>query len=181
MIREEKQLLRARMKEALRAFTRRETASQAIRGLLHSSSAWRQARVIYGYIPMASEPDWLGRDWPEDKILAFPRTNGEGNMQFFCSREFQIGPWKAHEPVGNEIAPDPDIILIPGLAFDHHGHRMGRGGGFYDRWLEAHPSGKKIGLCFQCQIVGHLPREPHDLSMDLILTEGGSPMPPARG
>lgn len=161
------------MKEALRGLTQREVASAAIRALLLSSEAWPQARVVYGYVPMSSEPDWLGKIWPDDKMLAFPRTDPQGGMRFYCAREFQIGPWKAHEPVGDEIAPDPDLILVPGLAFDRAGHRMGRGGGVYDRWLEARPSTKKIGLCFQCQIVEQVPREPHDMRMDAVLTEEG--------
>ncbi|CAN5620596.1 5-formyltetrahydrofolate cyclo-ligase [soil metagenome] len=161
------------MKAALRGFLQKAAASQAIRETLFSLAAWQSASIIYGYIPMASEPDWLARTWPEGKTLAFPRTDEAGGMQFFCSQEFQIGPWKAHEPVGEKLAPEPDLILVPGLAFDRQGHRMGRGGGFYDRWLEEYPSVQKIGLCFSCQLVELVPTEAHDARMDLVVTESG--------
>lgn len=161
------------MKEALRSFPQKDAASQAIREHLFSLPAWRAASVIYGYVPMALEPDWLSPTWPEGKTLAFPRTGPDGGMQFFCSQEFRIGPLKAHEPIGDDLAPPPDLILVPGLAFDRCGYRMGRGGGFYDRWLEQHPGAKKIGLCFQCQLVERVPRELHDMQMDGVVTETG--------
>lgn len=171
MSREAKQILREQMKTTLRGFLQKAVASRAIREMLFALPTWQSASVIYGYIPMASEPDWLAPDWPEGKTLAFPRTDEAGGMQFFCSRAFQIGPWKAHEPVGDNLAPEPDLILVPGLAFDRQGHRMGRGGGFYDRWLEKYPSVKKIGVGFSCQLVPRVPREAHDARMDLLVTE----------
>jgi len=159
------------MKAALRGFAQKDLASPVIREFLFSLPAWQMASVVYGYVPMASEPDWLAPAWPEGKTLAFPRTDEAGSMQFFCSREFQIGPWKAHEPVGDELAPPPDLILVPGLAFDRQCHRMGRGGGFYDRWLEEYPKVVKIGLCFSCQLVDRVPMEAHDARMNIVLTE----------
>jgi len=159
------------MKASLRSFLPKAAASQAIREALFALPAWQSASVIYGYIPMASEPDWLAPTWPEGKTLAFPRTDQAGGMQFFCTQEFQIGPWKAHEPVGDNLAPAPDLILVPGLAFDREGYRMGRGGGFYDRWLQKYPAVPKIGLCFSCQLVDQVPREPHDKQMDSLVTE----------
>ncbi len=165
------------MKEALRGFPQKDIASQAIRGFLFSLPAWQSASVVYGYVPMASEPNWLSPAWPEGKTLAFPRTDEAGGMQFFCSREFRIGPWKAHEPVGDKLAPEPDLILVPGLAFDHQGHRMGRGGGFYDRWLEKYPKVKKIGLCFSCQLADRVPMEAHDARVDIVVTERGTTVP----
>lgn len=173
MIREEKQLLRARMKTTLREMPARAAHSEALRSALLATEAWRAARVIYGFIPMSSEPDWQADLWPPEKILAFPRTEENGLMRFFCSREFRIGPWKAHEPVGDAAAPAPDLILVPGLAFDSTGHRMGRGGGFYDRWLVGQLGVKKIGVCFSCQIVERVPREEHDIRLDALVTEEG--------
>jgi 5-formyltetrahydrofolate cyclo-ligase len=70
-----------------------------------------------------------------------------------------------------------DVILVPGVAFDRQGGRLGMGGGYYDRFmdklllLENMPS--CIALCFQSQVVDHVPSEPHDLRVDVILTEKG--------
>jgi 5-formyltetrahydrofolate cyclo-ligase len=67
-----------------------------------------------------------------------------------------------------------DIILVPGLAFTKHGHRLGRGGGFYDRYLGLlPPTTLKIGVCFALQLVETLPIEPHDQRLDAIVTEEG--------
>ena len=78
------------------------------------------------------------------------------------------------ELIGNEIPAEPrDIrtVIVPLLAFDRGGHRLGYGAGYYDRFLEAHPHLLKIGLAFACQEVTDLPADAHDIRMDVILTE----------
>jgi len=78
------------------------------------------------------------------------------------------------EPIGNEVPAEPrDIrtVIVPLLAFDRGGHRLGYGAGYYDRFLEAHPHLLKIGLAFACQEVTDLPADAHDIRMDVILTE----------
>lgn len=62
-------------------------------------------------------------------------------------------------------------VIVPMLGFDAKLHRIGYGGGYYDRLLAAHPEAKKIGVCFEMGKVPRLPTEPHDIPMDLILTE----------
>ena len=64
----------------------------------------------------------------------------------------------------------PAIILIPGLAFDLQGGRLGRGMGYYDRFLAKHPSLVKIGLCYDFQIIPEVPTEEHDVRMDYIVS-----------
>lgn len=76
------------------------------------------------------------------------------------------------EPVAPvAIDPRPDtVILVPGVAFDRAGRRLGYGGGFYDSFLAANP-GIRIGLCFEVQIVDEVPSEPHDLPVSAVVTE----------
>ncbi len=62
-----------------------------------------------------------------------------------------------------------DVVLVPGMAFDAAGHRLGRGRGYYDRFLQAHPQSYKIGVCFTFQRVAEVPTEPHDVVMDDIV------------
>ena len=70
-----------------------------------------------------------------------------------------------------EVMKGPSVLwLVPGLAFDRHGQRLGRGGGFYDRLL-ADAVGVKVGLAFSCQLVQEVPALPHDVRMDWIVTE----------
>ena len=64
-----------------------------------------------------------------------------------------------------------DLVLVPGIAFDKEGHRIGYGFGYYDKFLKKVPKAIKIGLCFDFQIVNKIPREEHDAPVDLIVTE----------
>jgi len=124
--------------------------------------------------PMASEPsitDSLGHmthvDW------YYPRVRDE-SLEFLKSscgtRKHRLG---FLEPVDGDIktAQELDGFLIPGLAFDRQGRRLGRGGGYYDRSLEK-TSGVRVGICFNLQLVEKLEAtEDHDVAMDFILTE----------
>ena len=72
------------------------------------------------------------------------------------------------EPVANDTTA---LVLMPGLAFDSSGHRIGYGGGFYDRFFASEPEHFVLALCFDFQIVDSLPVEPHDRLIDAVLTE----------
>ncbi|MBI2656341.1 5-formyltetrahydrofolate cyclo-ligase [Candidatus Woesearchaeota archaeon] len=63
------------------------------------------------------------------------------------------------------------LILVPGIAFDKEGHRIGYGFGYYDKFLKKVPKAFKIGLCFDFQVVEKIPREMHDVPVDMIVTE----------
>ncbi|MGA9085270.1 MAG: 5-formyltetrahydrofolate cyclo-ligase [Methanoregula sp.] len=88
------------------------------------------------------------------------------------------------EPTGHEIPARPDEVkaaIIPLLAFDSEGNRLGYGAGYYDRFLAAHPGMKTIGVAFACQEMPDLPGESTDIQMDMIVTESGIvrvPSPP---
>ena len=174
MIHREKQTLRVQMKAALRDFSGKSAASVLLRDHLRQSPLWTAAQVVYGFAPLSSEPDWLGPDSPEEKVIAFPRTSPDG-MVFFVGRELFPGPFGAREPSGDTAAPSPNLILVPGLAFDLAGNRLGRGGGFYDRFLENLPLPRPTlcGVCFSCQIVPVVPYETHDARVDFLLSEDG--------
>ncbi len=78
------------------------------------------------------------------------------------------------EPIGSEIpasAEDVDTAVIPMIAFDCHGNRLGYGAGYYDRFLEQHPHIRKIGIAFSDQQEPDLPHGPEDVRMDFIVTE----------
>ncbi len=171
MIREEKQTLRKELRAALSAFGEKSAASAAIRARLRSLAAWESARVIYGFAPLAVEPDWL-HEGAEEKTLAYPRVEN-GVMHFLIGGTLETGVFGVRQPSGGNPAPPPDLVLVPGLGFDASGSRLGRGGGFYDRWLEANPGVKTLGLCFACQLVDKVPMEAHDSPVDAVLTEVG--------
>jgi 5-formyltetrahydrofolate cyclo-ligase len=68
-------------------------------------------------------------------------------------------------------AGEVDVLLLPGLAFDESGNRLGQGGGWYDRVLSSAPAALKIGVCFDCQIADVVPHESHDVRVDFVVTE----------
>lgn len=172
MIFREKQILRARMKGVLAGFSERPAASARLRSALFSCPAWRSARVVYGFWPLASEPDWLGSGGIPDKVLAFPVTDGV-DLRFVTGGTMEPGVHGVREPRGGRVAEPADLVLVPGLAFDRSGFRLGRGRGFYDRWLGGQTGVRTLGLAFSCQVVETLPCEPHDLRVEAVLTEDG--------
>jgi len=78
------------------------------------------------------------------------------------------------EPIGNEIPvreEDIGTVVVPMIAFDRKGHRLGYGAGYYDRFLSGHPGVTKIGVAFSCQEVPVIPADENDVAMDMIVTE----------
>lgn len=81
-----------------------------------------------------------------------------------------MGPWRALQPSTDSTAVVPDLVVVPLLAFTAQGHRLGQGGGHYDRWLAAHPDVPAIGLAWDCQIAEELPVEAHDRPLAAVVT-----------
>ncbi len=80
------------------------------------------------------------------------------------------GPWGALQPPADAPEVVPDIAFVPLLGFTQDGHRLGQGGGHYDRWLAAHPDVVALGLGWDCQLLDNLPLEPHDRALRAIIT-----------
>ena len=83
------------------------------------------------------------------------------------------GRYGMPEPVADTPVVQPGLMLVPLLAFDRAGHRIGYGGGFFDRVLADNPSAMTVGLAFGLQEVANVPTEPHDQPLDMVLTEAG--------
>ncbi len=84
--------------------------------------------------------------------------------------------FRVPEPIGNELpaeATNVETVVIPMLAFDRNGNRLGYGAGYYDRFLSAHPDIRRIGLAFSCQEAPSLPTDENDIRMNVIITEKG--------
>ena len=88
-----------------------------------------------------------------------------------CQSTFNVS-----EPVGHEVpahASDVKAVIIPMLAFDKRGNRLGYGAGYYDRFLTTYPHLTRIGIAFACQELAEIPADPTDASMDMIVTDNG--------
>ena len=177
MIWREKQILREKMKAAVRNAAGKALASQLIRRHLENSAIWEGAQVVFGFIALPGEPDWLGDYSPGNKLIAFPQDRRARHALLPLWHGVRSRSLGGKTAIGGAVAPSPDLVIVPGLAFDSRGARLGRGRGFYDRWLNENPAVKALGVCFKCQIVESVPTEPHDARVHAILTEEGFILP----
>jgi 5-formyltetrahydrofolate cyclo-ligase len=158
----------------------RAAASAQLCARLKEQSFWKNAASVLFFAPLPDEANvWplLDETVAGGKIAALPRFD-PASRSYAARRvqnprsEIAIGPFSIREPKTGcaEIAMSRlDLILVPGVAFDLCGHRLGRGRGFYDRLL-AETRGVKCGIAFEEQITGEVPMEAHDLQMNFILT-----------
>ncbi len=84
--------------------------------------------------------------------------------------DLEPGPFGLRQPGPEAHGLTPDVLFVPLVGFTADGHRLGQGGGHYDRWLEHHPQTIAIGLAWDCQLVDDLPLEPHDRPLAAIVT-----------
>lgn len=138
--------------------------------------AYRGARSVYGYLPYNQEVrtvPLLRRAQADGKRVAVPKVFGE-EMRFIWLDDLDAvaeGYCHIPEPIADgPVADDPTaLVLMPGLAFDPEGHRMGYGGGFYDRFLAAEPGHPTAALCYGFQVLPSLDTEDHDIPVDTVL------------
>jgi len=141
--------------------------------------AFRRADVLALYSPILNEvftEEIFHEALRLGKTVAYPRVRGE-SLDFVVvasPQELAPGTFGVLEPLGSRLIPSAalDLVLVPGVAFDLEGNRLGYGKGFYDRVLcGAGRPGLSIGLCFELQMVERLPVEDHDQCLDLLMTE----------
>ena len=174
----DKQTLRKMIREKKRAMTEAqiEEASARLAQLLYNSPLYRQATTIYGYLPYNQEVrtvPMLEQALAEGKRVAVPKVYGD-EMRFLYIDDLsrvEKGYAGIPEPVDDEpVAEDPTaLVLMPGLAFDKAGHRIGYGGGFYDKFLSAEPDHPTLALCYGFQMLDELPTEEFDIPVDCVL------------
>ncbi len=110
--------------------------------------------------------------WSETKNVFLPRVVGDDiEVIGYQPGSLEQGSFNILEPTGDNVANPSilDLIIVPGVAFDRHGNRCGRGKGFYDRFL-AKTHATTIAVCFDCQLVDSLQVEPHDVPVDYVVT-----------
>jgi 5-formyltetrahydrofolate cyclo-ligase len=152
----------------------------------HLADAVRGARTVCAYLPVGTEPGSLAlldrlRELCETVLL--PMTGPAGEILPLCWGEYMPGRlvparFGLQEPAGPKLEPSTvaraDVVLVPALAVDRTGVRLGRGAGFYDRSLPlCEPGIRLVAVVRDSEILEALPTEPHDVPMTHALTPGG--------
>ena len=173
----DKKALRAEIRAKKRAMTEEqiESASRRLGELFAACEQYRQAKTIYGYLPYNQEVrtvPMLERALADGKQVAVPKVYGD-RMKFIYMTDLtrvEKGYANIPEPIDNEpVAEDPTaLVLMPGLAFDAEGHRIGYGGGFYDKFLAEEPNHPTVALCYDFQLLEKLETEEFDIPVDLV-------------
>ena len=131
------------------------------------------------YWPLPDEVDirpLIDRMLAKGKTVLLPKVTGDETMElrrYASAADLAEGAFHIMEPAGEPFADYGliDIVLVPGMAFDAAGHRLGRGRGYYDRFLTGLTC-YKIGICFPFQRVAEVPVDAHDVVMDEVIGEG---------
>lgn len=181
---EEKAALRRAALEKRAALPDKEGKSLAIcRGIL-AMPQWRRAKRVFLYLNARGEPDTrplVEAAWAQGKEALAPVCGeGEGEMAFFPFQSFgdlRPGKWGILEPETRGLPPgegpwEDALCLVPGLAFDRRGNRLGYGKGYYDRFLAAAKT-EPVGLCYEALLFDRLPAGSHDKRVGFTATEAG--------
>ena len=174
----DKKELRRSIRERKRAMTEEEIVqrSEKLGKLFVQSEAYKNAKTIYGYLPYNQE----GRTVPmleqalkDGKRVAVPKVYGDEMKFLYLDDLSKVSKGYAGipEPIADEPVADDEtaLVLMPGLAFDPAGHRIGYGGGFYDKFLAAEPNHPTLALCYEFQMLPELHTEEHDIPVDTVL------------
>ncbi len=142
---------------------------------LEKSAAFIMAEKILLYHSLPDELSTLEfiDKWHSRKSFFLPRVNGV-NLEIlpYNRSSLRLGAFQIEEPDGDNLhnIDDIELIIVPAIAYDYRGNRVGRGKGYYDRLL-ADTNATKIGVGYDFQLVDEIDAEPHDVVMDIVVTE----------
>jgi 5-formyltetrahydrofolate cyclo-ligase len=179
-----KPAIRRLLREKLAAISpaERHTKSSAACALLSSTSEFSQARVVMLYLSTSEEVDTAAlalRCWQEGKTVVVPKVSWDQRRMLpveissLQTSMTSTGPGIREPIAGKPIPVDLiDLVIVPGLGFTPTGFRIGRGMGFYDRFLaQSEFIGRSCGLAFDEQVVDHLPVLDHDVPLGMLVTD----------
>lgn len=168
--------LRKQMRDRKRQFTRQQLEELSLPVVARLRPLLRDASVVLAYYALPDEVRihaLLDELLAEGKTVLLPRVVDDMSMElcrFRGAADLREGAFHILEPVGQRFTDWSriDAVLVPGMAFDAEGHRLGRGKGYYDRLL-ADLKGKKIGVCFDFQKVLEVPVDAFDIPVDIVV------------
>jgi 5-formyltetrahydrofolate cyclo-ligase len=168
--------LRKQMRDRKRQFTQQQLEELSLPVVARLRPLLRDASVVLAYYALPDEVcihTLLNGLVAEGKTVLLPRVVDDRTMElcrYSGEADLREGAFHIMEPVGQRFADLSliDTVLVPGMAFDAQGHRLGRGKGYYDRLL-AGLACRKIGVCFDFQKVPEVPVDAHDILMDIVV------------
>ncbi|HDN85936.1 MAG: 5-formyltetrahydrofolate cyclo-ligase [Candidatus Omnitrophota bacterium] len=162
-----------------------ERRSKNVEKNLQKLHEYIEAKCVMVYYPLKGEVNLLGmvRKDMDKKRICFPFIEGRGLYPYEVKNldeDFIKGPWGTTHPNPKKTKrvelEELDLVIVPGLGFSPQGYRLGRGAGFYDRFLKKLPKKiKKVGVAFDFQVIENLPHQfPHDEKVDILITDTNS-------
>ncbi len=157
------------------------SASNEIQRLVKDLPEFRKASFVFTYVSVNNEPNTYGiiaAALNQGKRVCVPKCYGKGRMELreiTSLSDLRPGFYNIPEPKDScpYIRSDqPDLCIIPAISCSHSGLRIGHGAGYYDRFLQD-VSAPFIALCFEKMTSEEIPVEPHDITMDMVITENG--------
>ena len=181
VLRKEKQAVRALVEQKRRIYPhdKAKADSEAIIARLEQLPCFRDAQTIMIYYPIHNEVDLrpLLQRYEGKKIFILPVTHRKGiePRQYLGEEMMQRGNYSVPEPQTSTFTGKIDLILVPGVVFDLQGNRIGRGAGFYDRFLKKHKHITQLGVAYDFQIKNHsIPHSAFDKPVDGVITPSQS-------
>ena len=179
-----KQALREQLSLAAFDMTPDERADQSalICRRIFESSLWQSSQAIMLYSPLTSEVNvnpLIESGLSDIKIVSLPRflSKSDRYAPYVIRQSGDVvdGAFRVMEPSADCVelkSNQLELVIVPGVGFDHFGARLGRGGGHYDRLLQG-LTATICGVCFRQQVLPRVPEEAHDIKMDCIITPDG--------
>jgi len=174
-----KDIVRSRIRahKSLLSDAERVSAARSVFDLLEKTAAFMMSDRILMYHSLPDElstHEFLER-WHDRKHFFLPRVNGvELDILPYQQSSLALGAFHIEEPTGDDIwdIDTMELIIVPGVAYDRNGNRVGRGKGYYDRLL-SRSKALKIGVAYDFQMVDSIDAEAHDVRVDMVITDAG--------
>jgi len=175
--------VKAELRERMRGLRRavpaemRALRSTTIAERVRALPEWSAARCVAAFAAIRSEVDvavLVAAARGEGKAVVLPRVGEDDALHFHVYEDGDALPKSAFgvpEPEPHAPSAQPDLVLVPGLAFDERGHRVGYGAGYYDRYLAATPGVLTVGVAFDFQLAPDLPETPGDVPLRIVVTD----------
>ena len=160
-------------KRRMLAAEERSSLSESILSQLEKMTVFREAKTVLLYYPKNNEVDILPlfKRYKRDKTLLLPVTHRDRMTAhpYEGNDKMHRGKFGIPEPTTPEFQGKIDVIIVPAVAFDRAGNRLGRGGGYYDRFLKKQPHATLIGVGYDFQLVDEVPVRKHDQKVHRII------------